>query len=230
MRNRWPDSPLRFAALLLCAAAVRADSPMPAALPKDAVPAPVAVFNFDRDRLMNPPRHFTLAVTGEGPGIRWEVQRDFHAPSKPNILVQIGKANPGENFALAILNDIHLDHGEVAVRFKVLAGEEDQAAGIVFRYKDPQNYYVIRADGRDDTCALYRVKNGKRKPLDTKNVIVTPYTWHELRVIFTCDTYTAMIGDEPVLGGKDFSDEAGQVGLWTKADSHIAFDDLRISK
>lgn len=222
----------RSASLALCTATVfAADSLAPDAIPKDAVPAPVAVFNFDRDALGKPPPHFTLAVTGEGPDIHWEVRRDPHAPSAPNVLVQDGKAKPGENFALILLDDVILNHGEIAIRIKALAGEEDQAAGIVYRYKDPQNYYVVRVNAREDDCALYRVKNGKRTLIDSKSVIVTPLTWHELRITFANDNYTALVGGELILGGKDSSFKgSGLVGLWTKADSQIAFDDFRVSR
>jgi 3-keto-disaccharide hydrolase len=213
------------------AAAFGKDLLPPESVPPEAVPVPMAVFNFDRDPLGKPPPRFTLAVTGQGSGIHWEVVRARHAPSAPNILVQNGTAKPGENFALALLDDVRLDHGEVAVRFKALSGEEDQAAGIVFRYKDPQNYYVIVANAREDTCALYRVKNGKRKPLDSKDVIVTPFVWHELRITFAKGTYTALVDRQLILGGKDSSfTAAGFVGLWTKSDSQIAFDDFRVSK
>ncbi len=200
-------------------------------LPKDAVPAPQAVFNFDRDALGKPPQRFSLAVTGEGAEIHWEVRQDPHAPSAPNILVQSGKASPGENFALALLDNVMLDHGEIAVRFKAQSGEEDQAAGIVYRYKDPQNYYVIRANSKEDNVALYRVKKGKRKLLDSKDVIVSPYTWHELRITFAKENYTALLDGELILGGKDSSfKDPGLIGLWTKSDSVMAFDDLRVSQ
>jgi hypothetical protein len=201
------------------------------AVPPQAIPVPMAVFNFDHDALGKPPPRFRLAVTGAGSGVHWEVVRDRLAPSPPNILVQEGHAKPGENFALALLEDVRLDHGEVAVRFKALSGEEDQAAGIVFRYRDPQNYYVIAADAREDTCALFRFKKGKRKLLDTKEAVITPLTWHELRITFAKGTYTALIDNDLILGGKDTSfTEPGLVGLWTKADAQIAFDDLRVSR
>jgi hypothetical protein len=211
----------------LCVSTVFAAEPVP----KEGTPIPMAVFNFDRDSLGKPPPRFTFAVTGEGPDIHWEVRQDPHAPSPPNVLVQSGKAKPGENFALALLDDVLLEHGEIAVRFKALAGEDDQAAGIVYRYKDPQNYYVIQASSKDDTCVLYRVKKGKRKLLDTKYVTVIPYTWYELRITFAKEHYTALVNGDLILGGKDSSFKgAGQVGLWTPSDSSIAFDDFRVSQ
>lgn len=200
-------------------------------LPKEGVPLPQAVFNFDRDALGKPPQRFTLAVTGEGPEIRWEVRQDRTAPSAPNILIQSGKAKSGANFALALLDNVMLEHGEMSVRFKALEGQEDQAMGLVYRYKDPQNYYVISASSKDDRCALYRLKKGKLKLLDTKSVIVSPYTWHELRITFTKDRYTALVDNEVVLGDKDSSFlGSGLVGLWIPSDSVMAFDDFRVTQ
>jgi len=217
--------------LLLCAAVTFAlDKPV-TELPKGAVPAPMTLFNFDYDTPGKLPPQFTLAVTGTGSEIHWEVREDPQAPSRPYVLAQSGKADPGENFALALLKGPLLEHGEVAVRFKAVGGEQDQAAGIVWRYQDPQTYYVVRANAREDNCSVYRVKKGLRKLLDEKPVVVLPYTWHELRLIFVGKNYTAFLDGEAVLGGKDKTYLGpGQVGLWTKADSSIRFDDLRVSK
>ncbi len=199
-------------------------------LPK-AVPTPQALFNFDKDALGKPPPRFTLAITGEGPAVHWEVKQDRQAPSLPNVLAQTGAAKPGENFALALLEGIVLAHGEVAVRFKALSGEEDQAAGIVWRYQNPQTYYVVRANAKEDNCSVFRVKKGKRKEIDTQAAIVTPLTWHELRLSFVKENFTVSLDGELVLGGKDKSFRTpGQVGLWTKADSVILFDDFRVSQ
>src|SRR5258708_11029097 len=229
-RRTFSLSPIGVLALLV--GIVQAADPLPPdALPKGVVPTPVATFNFDTDSLGKPPSRFTLAITGEGSGVRWEVRRDLHAPSPPNILVQSGKAKPGDNFALALLDGIVLDHGEIAVRFKPLSGEEAESAGIIFRYQDPKNYYVIVANAQEETCSLLRVKNGKRKEIDSKDVIITPLVWHDLHVIFANEKYTALIGKELILGGKDSSlQKPGQVGLWTQSDSQAAFDDFRVSK
>lgn len=217
--------------LLLCAAAAFAvDKPI-IELPKGAVPAPMTLFNFDHNAPGKLPPQFTLAVTGTGPEIRWEVREDPQAPSRPYVLAQSGKADPGENFALALLEGPWLERGEVAVRFKAVGAEDDQTAGIVWRYRDPQTYYVVSASAREDTCGVYRVKKGRRERVDEKLVVVTPYTWHELRLIFVGKNYTVFLDGEVVLGGKDKTYlGAGQVGLWTKAESSIRFDDLRVLK
>jgi hypothetical protein len=199
--------------------------------PKDAVPIPMAEYNFDHELPGKLPKGFTPALSGAGPSIHWEIRDDPQAPSRPYVLAQSGKAEPGENFALMLLDGRTLENGEVAVRFKVVAGEEDQAAGIVWRYRDPQTYYVVRANALEDNCCVYRVTKGKRKLLDEQAVVVSPYIWHDLRLVFVNRNFTVFLDNEMIVGGKDKAlSGVGQVGLWTKADSSIRFDDFRISK
>jgi hypothetical protein len=145
--------------------------------------------------------------------------------------VPLLQVKPGDDAALGLLHAKPVDHGEVVVRFKTLAAEGEQAAGIVFHYKDPSNYYVMVASAKDESCTLYRVREGKRKKIDSKDVIVSPLTWHELRVIFAKDSSTALVDGELTLGVKDSSfTTPGLVGLWTPAGSRIVFDTLRVSR
>lgn len=44
-----------------------------------------------------------------------------------------------------------LKDGEVNVAFKTVEGRVDRAAGIVWRYQDPNNYYIARANAEDRT-------------------------------------------------------------------------------
>jgi len=211
--------------------ALRAADPKIVLPPKDAVPVPLTLYNFDHDMPGKPPPHFSLVVDGQGPKIHWAVKPDPHAPSPPNVLVQDGHAEPGKNFALALLDGVKLQNGEAAVRFRIAAGEERQDAGIVWRYQDAKNYYVVCVSGKDDDCSVYRVRKGKRKLISSNLAIIIPYTWHELRIIFVNDHYTALFNGELVAGDKDSGlREAGQVGLWTQSDSAIQFDDFRVSK
>jgi hypothetical protein len=141
------------------------------------------------------------------------------------------KTKPGEDYTVGLLNDVLLDHGEVVVRFKTLTTDGDQAAGIVFRYKDPQNYYVIVASAKDESCALYRVKRGKHKIIDSQDIIVSPLSWHKLHITFVQEKFTAFVDGELALGAKDSSfKDPGRIGLWFKSDSQVAFDDFRVSK
>jgi len=199
--------------------------------PKGAAPVFLSSISFAHDAVGKPPAQFAFAVTGAGPEVRWEVQEDPLVPGHRHILVQSGKTEPGENVALAILKDRVLQHGEIAVRFRVNSGEDDQSAGIVWRYKDPQTYYLVRASAKEDACSVYQIKKGKMKLIDSKPVIIIPYTWHELRLIFVNKDFTAFVDGELALGGKDSSYlDAGQIGLCTLSDSVVRFDDLRVSR
>src|SRR5262245_22106485 len=127
MDPRLRHSGVTAMVLIFLTSAVRAEDPFSlASPPSDAVSVPMAVFNFDRDPLGKPPQRFSLAITGEGPDVHWEVGREHDVPSRPNMLVQNGRTKPGENFALALLDNVTLDHGEVAVKFKAMGGQEDQ--------------------------------------------------------------------------------------------------------
>lgn len=202
-----------------------------AAPPKDASPVPMVLYNFDHDLAGKLPAGFSLAIDGQGPKIHWEVKPDPYAPSPPNVFVQNGSAEPGDNFALALLDGVQLQNGEAAVRFKIMAGDARQDAGIVWRYRDTKNYYMMAASGIDESCSVYRVRKGRRKLIATNSATITPYTWHEMQIIFVSDHYTALIDGEITLGSKDSGlRAAGQVGLWTQADSAIQFDDFRVSK
>jgi len=191
---------------------------------------PLSVISLDQDPIGKPPGQFTFAVTGEGQDVHWEVQLDPLAAARRHTLLQSGKAAPGDNVALALINGVKLQNGEAAVRFKVTSGEDDQSAGIVWRYQDPQTYYLARASAKDDSCSVYRVKKGVMKLLDTQQATIMPYTWHELRVVFVKKNYTLFVDGELVVGGKDAGLlETGKVGLCTLSDSAVRFDDIRVS-
>ena len=199
--------------------------------PKGAKPIPMESYDFDHDAAGKPPERFTLAVTGEGPDFVWEVSADHTAPSRPNVLVQSGTAGPGDNIALALLEGTTRQNGEASVKFKLMSGEEDQSAGIVWRVQDPQTYYMVLASAVTEDCSIYCVRKGKLKLIDSQSVIVSPYLWHELRIVFVNGSYTAFVDKEVVVGGKDAKIPGpGRIGLCTKSDSVARFDDFRVSK
>jgi len=77
--------------------------------------------------------------------------------------------------------------------------------------------------------AVYHDVNGRRVAFQNKNVKVATNTWHTLKVVAAGDHFVVTYDGTAVLDAKDstFAD-AGKVGLWTKADSVMAFDDLTI--
>ena len=121
------------------------------------------------------------------------------------------------------------------MKFKAIAGSEDRAAGLVWRARDANNYYVVRANALEDNVVLYKTVNGVRSALDIVgrkggygiNVPVPANQWHGLRVDFSGSRFRVLYNGKQLFEVEDstFSD-AGKVGLWTKADSVTLFDEI----
>jgi hypothetical protein len=193
-----------------------------AALVCSAVHAMAATILFDADTVGQPPAGWTCGATGKG-ATWWTVEIDSSGPRKGKVLRQSGTAT----FPWCIRNATKLADGWVEVKFKALAGKEDQAGGLVWRWKDGDNYYVARANALENTVSLYYTERGSRKTLEYVDAPVAPGRWHTLRVEFAHSRIVVS------LDGKRYIDlvdshiaGAGAVGVWTKADSVTAFDDF----
>ena len=113
----------------------------------------------DETRGLLPPG-WKCGVTGKGTP-RWLVQADPTAPSAPQVLQQIGAGT----FPWCVKADVAPADGYVEVKFKPLRGREDQAGGVVWRWKDGDNYYVARANALENNVSLYYTENGRRNTL-----------------------------------------------------------------
>jgi hypothetical protein len=119
---------------------------------------------------------------------------------------------------------------ELSVRLKPVSGQVDRAGGLVFRLKDANNYYIIRANVLEDNYRLYHVVAGKRRQFAGANFKVTTGEWHELRVECVGNKIICYYdGAIKIEAMDDTFKEAGKVGLWTKADSVTDFDDLNVA-
>ena len=178
--------------------------------------------NFDASQAGTVPPGWQAGVTGRG-SARWAVQQDASAPSAPHVLQQSGVGA----FPWIVRSGTAVENGFVEVKFKSLSGKEDQAGGVVWRWKDGENYYVARANALEDNVSLYYTQGGRRITLKYVNAPVPPRVWHTLRVEFS-GTRIAVIFDGKKCIEMEDSHIAGPgaVGLWTKADSVTAFDDF----
>ena len=186
--------------------------------------------NFDDAKIGTPPDGWTLTMTGKGRP-KWTVEAEPTAPSQPNVLKQSGQAT----FPLAIKAGTSIRDGFVAVKFKAVAGSEDRAAGLIWRVKDADNYYVVRANALEDNVVLYKTIKGIRTPLDIVGrkggygikVPVPSAQWHTLRCDFSGNRFKVSYNGQPMFEVEDNAiPTAGMIGLWTKADSVTLFDDL----
>jgi hypothetical protein len=178
--------------------------------------------NFDHLKTGAAPPGWTATQTGSG-SAKWSVEKDDSAPSQPNVLKQSGEAT----FPVCIKNDTSLQDGFVEVKFKPIAGKEDQAGGLIWRVQDSNNYYIARANALEDNVTIYHTINGKRVGFNNINAKVTSGVWHTLRVDFEGNKFTVSFDGKKVIEANDESfKEAGKVGVWTKADSVTLFDNF----
>ena len=181
---------------------------------------------FDKDAVGESPAGWRCGATGKG-SAHWNVAADSLAPSQPHVLSQTGVAT----FPWCVRDDINVAEGTVEVKFKPVSGKEDQAGGVVWRWKDGENYYVARANALENNVALYYTENGSRKTIKYVDAPVAPKAWHALRVRFKGDLIQVELdgktyietSDRHIAGG-------GKAGVWTKADSATLFDDFSFTE
>jgi hypothetical protein len=188
------------------------------------------IYKFDSDQAGQMPAKFHSARTGQGSESTWAVMSDPSAPSKPNVVAQTSTDKTDYRFPLLIADDGSFRDLDISVKFKAVAGSVDQAGGLVFRLKDANNYYIVRANALEDNYRLYHVVNGRRVQFAGVNFKVSSGVWHELRVELTGNKFTCYFdGTKKFQASDDTFKDAGKVGLWTKADSVTYFDDLRVT-
>ena len=177
---------------------------------------------FDAAAIGQAPPGWTATQTGTG-SAKWTVEKDESASSRPNVLKQSGMAT----YPVCLKDDTKIKNGFVEVKFKPVAGQEDQAGGVVWRAQDKDNYYIARANALEDNVTIYHTIKGKRVSFKNADTKVAPNQWHTLRVDFSGDHFVVTFDGKQVIDTKDGSfKDAGKVGVWTKADSVTLFDDF----
>ncbi|MBI3332957.1 MAG: hypothetical protein HYZ93_02565 [Candidatus Omnitrophica bacterium] len=186
-------------------------------------------WDFEQDQAGGPPAGFSFGRTGEGRPGRWVVVSDKNAPSGVHVLAQTDADPTDYRFPVAVANAPIVKDLRLSVRCKPVSGQVDQAAGLVFRYQDENNYYVTRANALEGNVRLYKVVNGRREQFAGWNGPVTAKTWHDYRVEANGGHFEVYWDGQKVIDARDgtFS-VAGRVGVWTKADSVTHFDNLSI--
>ena len=184
---------------------------------------------FDQDSVGSPPAGFEFARTGQGAEGKWVVRADTDNPSS-HVLVQESSDPTDYRFPLAVVKEGSYKDVTLSVRARPVSGEVDQGFGIVWRYKDANNYYITRCNADEDNCTIYHTVAGHRRPFQNKPIKVAKNTWHTLKLEAAGNHFVVWFDGRKVLDATDDTfQDAGRVGLWTKADSVIQFDDLTIA-
>jgi hypothetical protein len=181
--------------------------------------------NFDQDKAGTLPAGWKSGVTGRG-APKWTIDKDETAPTPPNVLKQSGSGT----FPWCVKANTAIENGSVEVKFKPISGREDAAGGLVWRWKDGDNYYVARANALEDNVALYYTQNGRRNTIKYVDAPVAKSQWHTLKVEFAGKSIRVTLDGKVYIEQEDdHISGSGAVGVWTKADSVTAFDDFTYS-
>lgn len=190
-------------------------------------------FDFEKYPIGKLPLGWMQVSTGGG-ATKWQILKD----QENIVLAQTISENPGSHFNLAINNEIAVKNIDLSVRVRAVGGRKDQGGGLVWRYKDPQNYYVVRANPLENNVVLYKVEEGVRTDLPllgrglTYGVDVPSLGngWHTLRVTVKELLFTVYLDNKELFKVRDATfEESGRVGLWTKSDAVSYFDDFSIN-
>lgn len=214
---------VKLLVLSLAAASLWANDGHATDVPDAGAGKPATVVNFDDTPSGELPKGWTSGVTGSG-SPKWEVIEEKSAPSQTKVLAQTGEGT----YPFCVASGVAMDDGFVEVKFKPVSGSEDQAGGLIWRFKDKDDYYITRANALENNVTIYHTIKGVRRSFKSVDMSVSGNTWHTLRAEFKGSNFTVLFDGQKALEAEDSSLEgSGAVGVWTKADSETYFDDFR---
>src|SRR5215469_11330502 len=198
--------------------------------------------NFGDYPLDQTPSNFLSAVGGQGKPGDWKVILDDTPSAMPSrkpgapsvtqhsVVAQLARNAINEHFPMLVLNDDTFDDFKFSTRFKIAGGALAEMAGIVFRYQDEKNYYVLMASALDNRFWFFKVVNGQRGKLIGPQVAISENEWHEMSV--QCEgnhIHCLLDGKELIPMITDSSFTSGKIGFWTKSDSISYFTDAKLT-
>jgi hypothetical protein len=136
-------------------------------------------------------------------------------------------------FPYAVAKDIPDFHdGDISIRFKIVAGQLDQCAGILFNLKPNGDYLTVRFNGMEDNVVLWTFYKGVRKFVKrgTENVPLQKNVWQTLLISVHGTNLQASLNGKHLLDYTLAEAVSGKIGVWSKTDSVIYYDDFTVSK
>jgi hypothetical protein len=212
------------------------------ALACDAARGAERVFDFSPMPEGKPPEGFVSALTGGGAAGDWKIVAaeaptafaplTANAPSggKRGVLTQLATDATDERFPVLVFDGEVFGDFAFTTKFKCVAGQAEQMAGLAFRYQDPQNYYVVRASALGNTFRFYKFVNGARSAPLGPEIPIARGVWHEMTVECKGNQIRCLLnGKEAIPTLTDNSFPAGKIGFWTKSDSVSQFADAKVT-
>jgi len=200
-------------------------------------------FNFGEYPFDKTPSNFVSAVTGRGDPGDWKVMldeapslmpaRDTNAPAMTQhaVVAQLERVAVDQHFPVLVYNDDKFGDFTFSTRFKIANGSMAQMGGVVFRYQDPKNYYVLVASVLDRHFWFFKIVNGMRSDrLIGPAIDISKNEWHEISVKCDGNHINCLFDGKqiiPMITDDSFS--SGKVGFWTKSDSVVYFTDAKVN-
>jgi len=199
------------------------------ALAQESDQKPQTEWTFDTNEPGKTPTGWRVAETkSSGKSGAWTVVADDGAPSKPNV-VKLNTQADDSTFNLLVAEKAVFKDLDIRARVKAISGEVDQGGGLMWRVKDENNYYICRINPLEGNFRVYKVVDGKRTQLHSEKLETKTGQWYEIRAVMTGDHMECFVDGKPYLHVHDDTfEEAGMIGLWTKADASSAFDDVAV--
>ena len=135
-------------------------------------------------------------------------------------------------FPIAVMNEVaDFRNGAITLRFKGVAGRIDQAAGILFNVQPNGDYLTLRANPLEDNLVLWQYVKGKRSSVKwVRNTPSPTGQWHELKLTVVGNKVQGWLNGVLTLSHDLEKPVSGRIGLWSKADSVVYFDDFRVEQ
>ena len=185
-------------------------------------------WNFDSYKDGNIPEGFSY-FQNDLQNDSWIVKSDTSAPSPPNVLAKIMNNDTTSDYHVQIMPDgVDSVNYEASVQVKINSGEKSQAAGLVFRFVDTKQYFVLVANAENKTFSLCRAQPGELLCLVDKQANVTLDQWHTITASVSAQGIGGYFDGNELIKRYDQHYQHGQIGLWTKKDTIAYFDDLEM--
>jgi hypothetical protein len=186
----------------------------------------VALWDFDSYQNGTIPQGFREISTDQS--VSWMVMSEPSAPSKSNVLVKLPFNDTLDTHVQLLPNSPTVDNANVTMKFKIVSGNQAKSVGMILRFVDPKHYFVLMADSVNNRLSLCKQTPDYLICNYDKQVTITSGEWHTMRAIISSQGIAGFFDGNLLIRSNDHNYPNGEIGLWTKKDTSVYFDDLKI--
>ena len=194
-------------------------------------------FNFGDLAASGSLTNFHTELLGDGGPVAWKIlpgkAPSAFAPLSPqaqnnnaggSVLAQTSEDMTDERFPMYIYDGEQFRNFRFTTQFKIVSGITEQMAGVVFRFQNTSNFYVVRVSALGKNIRFYKVVNNVRSDPIGPGCQLAPDSWHQLAVQCEGNQITFWLDGHLAtspLGDNTFAE--GKIGFWTKSDAVTYF-------